>query len=303
METDQSGPQGLFLPLITPFRDGALDESSFTRLVQHYTAEPIDALILGATTGEGLTLDESEVETLVSLAVRGVDQKGREMPLYLGVSGSDTRKVIEALERTATWPLAGYLISCPYYTRPSQEGLYAHYSALADATAHPILIYNIPYRTGVNLGNETMLRLATHQNIAGLKDCCANPAQTFELLQDRPAGFSVLMGEDPQYYAALTSGADGGILASAHVRTRNFADVRNQLIAGDLAGALSGWRLLSDLPGLLFAEPSPAAIKHWLWRTGLIESPEVRLPMLPASDALAARIDREVDRLKVLVDA
>jgi len=303
METDQTTLRGVWLPLITPFRDGALDEDSLRSLITHYASEPLGGLILGATTGEGLTLSEDELETLVTLTVAELARLGREMPVYLGLSGSDTRKVIKALEHTAQWPLDGYLISCPYYTRPSQDGLFAHFSALADATVKRILVYNIPYRTGVNLGNETMLRLATHENIAGLKDCCANPAQTFQLLRDRPADFSVLMGEDPQYYAALTCGADGGILASAHLRTRNFADVRNQLIAGDLDRALSGWRLLSDLPGLLFAEPSPAAIKHWLWRTGLIESPEVRLPMLPASDALAARIDREIERLNVLEGA
>ena len=156
----------------------------------------------------------------------------------------------------------------------------------------PILIYNIPYRTGVNLGNETMLRLAERANIVGVKDCCAEPAQSFDLVRQKPAGFAVLTGEDPFYYSALTQGADGAILASAHVHTAGFATIRNKLLANDQQGALADWQRLADIPRLLFAEPSPGAIKHWLWRAGLIASPEMRLPMVPVSAGLAGRIDQ-----------
>jgi 4-hydroxy-tetrahydrodipicolinate synthase len=165
---------------------------------------------------------------------------------------------------------------------------------LAENTERPILIYNIPYRTGVNLGNETMLRLAEIANIAGVKDCCADATQSFDLLRRRPSGFSVLTGEDVLFYTALTQGADGGILASAHVDPAGFARVREHLLRGDQPGALTAWRALADLPRLLFAEPSPAPIKHWLWRAGLIDSPELRLPMTPVTVALAARIDEEI---------
>jgi 4-hydroxy-tetrahydrodipicolinate synthase len=298
METGHSTLQGLWLPLITPFRDDGLDDVSLRRLVRHFAAQPVDGLILAATTGEGLTLDEEEGERVCSISAAELAKIGRHMPLYLGLSGSDTRKLIKALEHTARWAVDGYLIACPYYTRPSQEGLFRHFSALADSTARPMLIYNIPYRTGVNLGNETMLRLAERANIVGVKDCCADQAQSFDLMRRRPSGFAVLTGEDALFYGALTQGADGGILASAHVETRAFATIRNRLIEGDQAGALSDWRLLADLPRLLFAEPSPAPIKHWLWRVGLIDSPELRLPMTRISDALAARIDREIERVK-----
>ena len=293
--SQQPTPQGLWLPLITPFCDGALDEASLRRAVQHYANEPLDGFILGATTGEGMTLDESEVETLVEVCTGELEQLGRDIPVFLGASGSNTAKLVQTLEHTASWAIDGYLISCPYYTRPSQEGLFAHFSALAKATTRPILLYNIPYRTGVNMENETMLRLAALENIVGVKDCCANTTQTFDLLRARPQGFAVLNGEDAQYYAALTCGADGAILASAHIETDRFADIRNRVVEGDLPGALAAWQAIADLPRLLFAEPSPAAIKHWLWRTGLIDSPEVRLPMLPASAGLAARIDRELE--------
>lgn len=295
MQTSNSVPQGIWLPLVTPFKDGAFDEVSARRLAGYYVAAAVDGFILAATTGEGLTIDEDEMKSFANICRDEIDAAGRRMPLYLGLSGSDTRKLVKALAQTSTWPVDGYLIACPYYTRPSQLGLYRHFSALADGTARPVMIYNIPYRTGVNLGNEQMLRLAEIANIVGVKDCSADPAQSFDLLRDRPDGFAVLTGEDALFHNALTQGADGGILAAAHVDTQAFTAVRNQMLGGDHAGALAAWRRLVDLPRLLFAEPSPAPIKHWLWRTGLIDSPEVRLPMTQVSDALAARIDREIE--------
>jgi 4-hydroxy-tetrahydrodipicolinate synthase len=285
--------QGIWLPLITPFRDGALDETSLRRMARHYLGQPIDGFILAATTGEGLTIDEDETERLVAVVTAEVAGK---MPVLFGVSGSDTRKVCKAVKNTASWPVDGYLIACPYYTRPSQEGLYCHFTALAGETARPIVVYNIPYRTGVNMANETLLRLAALPNIVGVKDCCADQTQSFDLVRARLPGFSVMTGDDALFYAALTQGADGGILASAHIDPARFAAVRDLLAAGDQQAALRAWRDLADLPRLLFAEPSPAPIKHWLWRAGLIDSAEVRLPMTQVSDALAARIDLVLER-------
>jgi 4-hydroxy-tetrahydrodipicolinate synthase len=278
---------GLWLPLVTPFREGRLDERSLLRLLRHYLGQPVDGLILAATTGEGLTLDEAETERLAALSAAEV--AGR-LPLYLGLSGSDTRKLAKSLAQRAAWPVEGYLVACPYYLRPSQEGLYRHFAALAEATDRPILIYNIPYRTGVNMTNETLLRLAELPNIIGLKDCAADAAQSAELLRCKPAGFSVLTGEDAQFHAALAQGADGGILATAHLRTEGFARMRAQLLAGNNAAAREIWHGLIDLVRLLFAEPSPAPVKFCLWQQGLIASPEVRLPMTEVTTALAARL-------------
>ncbi len=299
METQAPPIEGLWLPLITPFRNGRLDETSLKRLLRHYAGEPVDGLILAATTGEGLTLDEAETERLADIAAA---ETGAGRPVYLGLSGSDTRKLAKALERSRPWPVDGYLIACPYYTRPSQEGLYRHFAALAGHTDRPIVVYNIPYRTGVNLENDTLLRLAELPNIVGVKDCCAGPAQTFDLLRMRPKDFAVLTGEDAQFYGALTQGANGGILAAAHVETRAFARVRDTLLAGSQQAALRLWSELIDLARLLFAEPSPAPTKYWLWRAGLIDSPEIRLPMITVSEALAARIDTAVAQIPRISD-
>ncbi|MBV8534918.1 MAG: 4-hydroxy-tetrahydrodipicolinate synthase [Alphaproteobacteria bacterium] len=288
---DRSRLEGLWLPLMTPFRDGKLDEPTVSALARRYIAAPIDGLILAATTGEALTLDAEELERLVALVAEA--NAGRR-PVYLGLSGSDTRKLAHLLAATRRWPIDGYLIACPYYTRPSQDGLYLHFATLAELSDKPIALYNIPYRTGVNLANETVLRLAEFDTIVGIKDCCAVHEQSFELLRRRPAGFSVMTGEDALFFSAIAHGADGGILASAHVDPRGFAEMRSLLLSGDRAAALRLWGGLSEVVSLLFAEPSPAPIKYWLWRKGWLPSPEVRLPMTPVSFALARRIDAAI---------
>jgi 4-hydroxy-tetrahydrodipicolinate synthase len=288
--------QGLWLPLVTPFRDGEVDEASLRRLAAHYAAGPVDGFILAATSGEGMTLSMDELERVVALVRDGIADSGRTLPVCLGLSGASTSKLRDALDETADWPIDGYLIASPYYVRPSQRGLLQHFAALADHAAWPIVLYNIPRRTGVNIQNETMLRLAEHRNIVGLKDCDADRAQSIELLRQRPAGFRILTGEDAQYYEALTDGADGAILLSAHIETASFATVRTDLREGNRDAALARWQSLAELTRLLFAEPSPAPAKYWLARTGLIARAEVRLPMVEVSVELAARLDAEMQR-------
>ena len=288
--------QGLWLPLVTPFRNGELDEASLRRLVRHYASGPVDGFILAATSGEGMTLGVAELERLVSAVRAEISDSRRYVPICLGLSGASTRKLLDALDETAAWPIDGYLIASPYYTRPSQRGLVQHFTELADHASWPIVLYNIPYRTAVNLTNETLLELARHPNIVGIKDCCADRAQSIDFLARRPAGFRVLTGEDAQYHEALADGADGAILLSAHLETEAFAAVQTLLRQGDRDGALACWESISELTRLLFAEPSPAPAKHWLARTGLIDSAEVRLPMVEIGAELAARLDAEIER-------
>jgi 4-hydroxy-tetrahydrodipicolinate synthase len=288
--------QGLWLPLVTPFRDGELDEPSLRRLVRHYAAGPIDGLILAATSGEGMTLGIDELEQLVTTVRSELADVKRTMPICLGLSGAGTQKMRDALDETAAWPIDFYLIASPYYVRPSQRGILAHFEALADHAAWPLALYNIPYRCAVGITNQTMLRLAEHPNIVGLKDCGASREQSIALLRDRTKGFAVLTGEDANYFEALGDGADGGILLSAHLETATFAAVYSELKRGDHAAAEARWQEVAELTRLLFTEPSPAPAKYWLWRSGLIDSPEVRLPMVEVSSELAAALDREIAR-------
>ena len=293
-QTLQPALRGLWLPLVTPFRDGRLDGPSLRRLVAHYVSGPIDGFILGATTGEGLTLEITELERIAALVAAEIHAAVRRVPICLGLSGGNTARLLETLDETAGWSIDGYLISSPYYSRPSQRGLLQHFTALADRAAHPVLLYNIPYRTGVAIANDTLLQLARHPTIVGLKDCGAVREQSIDLLRQRPADFAVLTGEDAQYFDALSDGADGAILASAHLETAAFAEIGQLLAAGERNAARTCWQAIAGLTQLLFAEPSPAPIKHCLWRQGLIESPEVRLPMVGVSPELAARLDRIV---------
>jgi len=287
---------GLWLPLVTPFRDGRLDEISLRRLTRHYCTQAIDGFILGATSGEGMTLRESELERLVAIVRDEMAAGRRSVPIGLGLSGADTSRMQERLDETADWPIDFYLIASPYYVRPSQRGILAHFEALADHAAWPLALYNIPYRCAVGITNQTMLRLAEHPNIIGLKDCGASREQSIALLRDRPKDFRVLTGEDANYFEALGDGADGGILLSAHLETATFASIYSELRQGNHDAAEARWHEVAALTRLLFTEPSPAPAKYWLWRTGLIDSPEVRLPMVEVSSELAAALDREIER-------
>ena len=279
---------GLWLPLITPFKDGAVDFSSYERLIEHYLALGVDGLFPLGTTGESPALDEAETDELVERTVAKV--AGR-VPVFVGVGGNATAKVEKALRRLERLAFDGIVSVCPYYNRPSQDGLLAHFRAIAAATDRDVLIYNIPYRTAVNLLNDSLLELAEVPNIVGVKDSSGILAQSLELLARKPADFSVLTGEDALYFTMMANGADGGILASSHLSTRRFVEVGKRFAANDVAGARAAWAPLAAFVPLLFAEANPMPIKYLLWRQGLIASPECRLPLTRISDGLARRLD------------
>jgi 4-hydroxy-tetrahydrodipicolinate synthase len=282
---------GVWLPIITPFVDGEIDYAGYEKLIDHYLRAGVRGIIPLGTTGESPTIDEVEAETLVERTVAAV--AGR-VPVLVGVSANDTRKAVKAVKRLGRQSVQGILSVCPYYNRPSQDGMREHFTRIAEATDRPILIYNIPYRTGVNLTNETLLALAELPNIVGVKDSSGIIAQSLELLRLRPKGFSVLTGEDAYFYTMLAHGADGGILASSHVETGRFLAVHERMVANDHHGARAVWQGLETLVPLLFKEPNPTPIKHCLWRQGLIQSPECRLPLTRVSESLAGELDRSL---------
>lgn len=283
--------RGLWLPLITPFKDGAVDIASYERLIDHYLELGVDGLFPLGTTGEAPTLDDEEFDQVVASTVA---QAAGRVPVFVGVGGNDTRKVAKALKRLERHRFDGIVSVCPYYNRPGQDGLIAHFKAIAGATDRKVLIYNIPYRTAVNLSNDSMLELAQVPNIAGCKDSSGSIAQSLELLQRKPDGFSVLTGEDALYFTMLANGAEGGILAASHVMTGHFVEVRDRFAANDIAGARHAWSQVATLVPLLFAEANPMPIKHILWRQGLIASPECRLPLTKISDGLVRRLDAAI---------
>jgi 4-hydroxy-tetrahydrodipicolinate synthase len=282
---------GIWLPIITPFRDGAVDLASYERLLEHYLARGVAGIFPLGTTGESPTLDEDEIDALVDRTVAVV--AGR-VPVFVGIGGNATAKVVKTVKRLERYGFEGIVSVCPYYNRPGQDGLRAHFTRIAEATAREILIYNIPYRTSVNLLNETLLRLAELPNIVGVKDSSGNLTQSLELLRLRPRGFAVLTGDDAQLYTTLAHGGDGGILAAAHLDTELFISVYQRMIANDHRGARAVWARLEALVPLLFKEANPMPLKHCLWRQGLIASPECRLPLTRVSRELADALDRLV---------
>ena len=258
--------QGLWLPLVTPFRDGKLDEASLRRLVRHYASSPIDGLILAATSGEGMTLGMAELERLVALTRAEISrQRALSSRSASGYRAPATAKMSDALDETAAWPIDGYLIASPYYTRPSQRGLMQHFTALADHASWPIVLYNIPYRTAVNLDQRDAAaarRTSQHRRPEGL---LRRPRAV-----DRSAA-------PPARRLPRPDRRGRAILRRAHRRRRRrhpaVGPYRDREFCGGAdaaeakAIAMRRWRAgtaFADLTKLLFAEPSPAPAKYWL---------------------------------------
>ncbi len=204
MTTKISRP--FWLPLITPFKDGAIDFASYDRLVNHYIAKGVDGLLPLGTTGGSPALDEDEIAAVIERTLAVAD--GR-VPVFAGVGGNATAKVEKELKRLRHLPIAGILSVCPYYNRPSQDGLIAHFRRIAAATDRDVVIYNIPYRTAVNLSNDSLLELAEVPNIVGVKDSSGSVEQSLELLRRKPSDFAVLTGEDALFFTMRANGAEG----------------------------------------------------------------------------------------------
>lgn len=283
---------GVWVPLVTPFKNGAVDFASYRRLIEHYIGKGASGLFPLGTTGEAPTLDDGEEDAIVAETVAAV--AGR-VPVFVGIGGNATGKVIKTIKRLSRHEFQGIVSVCPYYNRPTQAGMREHFTAIAEATEREILIYNIPYRTSVNLTNESLLRLAELRNIVGVKDSSGSIAQSLDLLATRPAGFSVLTGEDALYFPMLCSGADGGILAAAHVATEGFIDIARLVAANDHLGARAIWEPLLRFIPKLFQEANPMPIKYCLWRQGLIASAECRLPLTSVSTELGNILDRVLE--------
>ncbi|SHO44467.1 4-hydroxy-tetrahydrodipicolinate synthase [Anaerocolumna xylanovorans] len=280
---------GVWLPIITPFKEGKIDYKSYEKLINHYTGTGISGLIPFGTTGEIPTLSEYEFEEMMDKTIEY--NKGR-LPIYAGVGGNCTANVVKRAKMAEKYKIEGILSVCPYYNKPNQNGIYSHFKNLAEETSLNIIIYNIPYRTGVNVTNDTIHKLAEFKNIVGLKDSCGDIKQTMNLLLNTPENFSVLTGEDLLFYLTLTLGGSGGIMASAHINTEKFVKIYKDIKENNAEEALATWKELYPLIPLLFEEPNPAPIKYCLNSLGLVDSPELRLPLTEISEELKVKIDK-----------
>lgn len=282
-------PKGIWLPIITPFKDDKIDFKSYKRMIDYYIGKGINGIIPLGTTGEVPVLSDFEFEEMIENTMEYVN--GR-VPVYVGIGGNYTANVVKKVKIAEYYDIQGILSVCPYYNKPGQEGIYEHFKKIAEETFLNIVLYNIPYRTGVNIENDTIHKLAEIKNIVGLKDASGDIKQTMALLMNPPKDFSILTGEDLLFYLTLTMGGQGGILASAHLKTELFVDVYNKVKNNDLEAALPIWKKLYEFIPLLFKEPNPAPVKYCLKKQGLIDSPEVRLPLTQISDSLKEKLDR-----------
>ncbi|MES2530884.1 MAG: dihydrodipicolinate synthase family protein, partial [Pseudomonadota bacterium] len=246
--------------------------------------------------GEAAALDDDE-----QLAVFAtVAEAAPALPRIMGIGGSHLGQTLAWVRRLAALEPAGLLVPAPSYIRPSQAGLIDWFRAIADASAAPVLLYDIPYRTGSTLTLETLLTLASHPNIRALKDCGGDAAKTRALIAD--GRLQVLAGEDAQMFSLLAEGGSGAIAASAHVQPERFVRLIKLLADGHIAEARAEWQALAPLIGLLFAEPNPAPVKALLALEGAI-SAELRAPMTAASAALTERLRAAHDVLAAPPDA
>lgn len=280
--------QGVLLPIITPFENGEVDFESYKKLIKNYISKGVSGLMPLATTGETPTLSEYEYESILEKTVEYTENK---VPLYIGFGGNNTEKMAKSIKTFEKYKIQGILSVCPYYNRPSQKGIYEHFKRISESTALDIVLYNIPYRTGRNIENDTVRKLAELKNIVGIKDACGDFNQTTDLLLNRPKDFSILTGEDAFFYSTLMLGGDGGIMASAHLNTEKYVEIFNKAKQNDHEGAFEIWKKVAPITPLLFEEPNPAPIKYCLSKLGLIKSPEVRLPLVEISEGLAKKIN------------
>ncbi|MEW6341102.1 MAG: 4-hydroxy-tetrahydrodipicolinate synthase [Paraburkholderia sp.] len=270
---------GIWVPVVTPFADGAVDHAALRRLVHVYAEAGVAGLVALGTTGEPAALEAAEQDAVLAtiLAEAGA------LPVLAGVAGNQAASLRSRIAQLNELPVAGVLISAPYYIRPSQAGLIEHFTSLADLSSKPVVLYDIPYRTGVRLELATLLTLAAHPRIQAVKDCAGSLDTTLALILD--GRLQVLAGDDINLFNTLCMGGSGAIAASAHVQPERFVALYRALKAGRLDEGRAIFHSLAPLIRALCSEPNPGPVKAALAGLGLIRD-ELRAPMTSASDEL-----------------
>ena len=280
--------KGCIPALVTPFRDGALDEAAFAALVERQIAAGVHGLVPVGTTGETATLSHDEHRRVVSLCI---EVAAGRVPVIAGCGSNSTEEAIALARYAKAAGAHGALVVTPYYNRPSQEGLYRHFAAINDAVQIPILIYNVPARTSVDISNETVARLARLPNIVGVKDATSDMTRASLMRLECPEDFVMLSGDDPTCLGYMAHGGHGCISVTANVAPEQCAAFANACMAGDWPAALAWQDRLVRLHKALFLDASPSPTKFALSQLGLC-SEDVRLPIAPCAEgARAAVID------------
>ncbi|GMQ30933.1 4-hydroxy-tetrahydrodipicolinate synthase [Algoriphagus confluentis] len=278
--------KGTGVALVTPFLDDySIDFDSLKKLIDHVVEGGVDYLVVLGTTGEAATLTSSEKKEVLKASLSY--NQGR-VPVMLGIGGNNTHAVVNEIDNTDFYGVAGLLSVNPYYNKPTQEGIIAHYTAIANASPVPVMLYNIPGRTMSNMSAETTLALSHHPNIIGMKEASGNLEQCMQIASQMPKDFLLLSGDDLLTKAIQSIGGSGVISVLANALPQTF----KLLTHGNEEEALKAAFSLLKINGLMYQEGNPVGIKNLLLHQGIIQSDQVRLPMLRASLELSNRIKK-----------
>ena len=279
---------GTGVALVTPFNnDSSIDFNSLEKLVNHVIEGGVNFLVALGSTGETPTLSREEQQQVLSFIV---EKSNGRVPVVCGIAGNNTAEVVNNVKTYGLTGVTGILSASPHYNKPSQEGIYQHFKAIASATDKPIILYNVPGRTSSNMLPATVLRLANDfKNIVAIKEASGNIAQCMDLVKDKPAHFAILSGDDDLILPQASIGMEGVISVAANSFPKDFTTMVNHALAGDFAAARKLHYKLIDGIRLLFAEGNPTGVKCALDELGVC-SAFVRLPLVPATDDLRKKI-------------
>lgn len=285
--------KGIWVPIITPFKDGIIDIIALSNLALRMSRSGVHGLVVCGTTGEAAHLSDNEKETVLKTVLEAVNPN---YPVMMGINGADTISVIKKIRHFNQFRICAYLISAPYYIRPSQAGIVIHFKMIADAASHPIVIYNIPARTGINIELPSLIKLSEDCRFVAIKESSSNINQIVESINQ--TCLNVLCGDDSLLLQTMCAGGVGAISASAHIKPALCLDIYNHIRNGHFLAARVQFNQLLPLIRLLFAEPNPAPIKAILSAHGDIHE-ELRLPMLPVTRELKQQLLSEMVNLEI----
>ena len=279
--------RGTGVAVITPFNEqNKVDFAALGTLLDFLISNGVDYVVTMGTTGETPVLSKEEKKEIILFTYKHINKR---VPVVVGVGGNATHEVIEDLKYFPLEECVAVLSASPYYNKPSQEGIYQHYKALAEASPKPVILYNVPGRTGRNMTAETTLRLAAIPNIAGIKEASGDMAQCIQILKDRPESFLVVSGDDALALPQLACGMDGVISVAGNCLPLQFSSMVNACLEGNFSEAKKHNDQLLEAYDLLFAENNPAGAKAFLFEMGIVQN-VVRLPVVPLSDELHAKV-------------
>lgn len=279
--------KGTGVAIITPFTvDGEVDYIGLEKVTEHLISGGCNYIVILGTTGETATLTNDEKQQVVATIKR---VNNNRVPLVIGIGGNNTREVVAAVKAFDFNGIDAVLSVSPYYNKPNQQGIIAHYTAIADASPRPVILYNVPGRTGSNMTAATTLKLAEHTNIIGMKEASGNMEQCMTIIKNKPADFLVISGDDALTLPLIAAGMDGVISVIAHAFPADFSTMVNLSLKGDFEAARKLHNRILDSSITIFADGSPSGIKIMLEQMGICGS-TVRLPLYPVNDEVKAKL-------------